>query len=49
MRIRWLRLPLVLGLALGAWIAAIDTTGDPATAWLLCGATLGAATLLARS
>jgi hypothetical protein len=39
----WL-LPLVLALAVGAWISAMDTTGDPATTWLLCGATALAAT-----
>lgn len=38
MRSLWL-LPLVLALAIGTWISAIDTTGEPITTWLLCGAT----------
>ena len=43
MRSLWL-LPLVLTLAIGTWISALDTTGDPSTTWLLCGATALAAT-----
>ena len=43
MRSLWL-LPLVLALAIGTWISAIDTTGDASTTWLLCGATALAAT-----
>ena len=42
MRSLWL-LPLVLALAIGSWISAIDTTGEPTTTWLLCGATALAA------
>ena len=38
MRSLWL-LPVVLALAIGTWISALDTTGDPSTTWLLCGAT----------
>jgi hypothetical protein len=40
----WL-LPLVLALALGAWLSAIDTTGDSATTWFLCAAAALAATV----
>ena len=38
MRSLWL-LPVVLALAIGTWISALDTTGDPSTTCLLCGAT----------
>ena len=43
MRSLWL-VPLVLALAVGTRISALDTTGDPTTTWLLCGATALAAT-----
>jgi hypothetical protein len=46
MRGLWLQLPIVLALALGSWLSAMDATGDPATTWLLCSVTAGAALFL---
>ena len=35
MRALWLQLPIVVFLALAAWISGIDATGDPIVTWWL--------------
>ena len=39
-RALWLQLPIVVFLALAAWISGIDTTGDPTVTWWLWAATV---------
>lgn len=46
MRALWLQLPIVVVLALAAWISAIDATGDPDATWLLCAAAVFAGSFL---
>ena len=46
MRSSWLLLPLVLVLALGAWISGLDTTGDPGVTWLLGAGAFAAASVV---
>jgi hypothetical protein len=45
----WLQIPIVLGLALAAWISGMDANGSPVETSLLWGAaTLAGAHLLIR-
>lgn len=46
MRAWWLLLPIVVVLAICAWISGLNTTGDPSTTVMLWLATLTGATFL---
>lgn len=46
MRAWWLLLPIVVVLAISAWISGMDSTGDPSTTWLLWAATAAAGAVL---
>jgi hypothetical protein len=49
MRAWWLLLPIVIVLAISAWISGMDPIGDASTTWLLWTATVTAATFLVFS
>ena len=46
MRVWWLLLPIIVVLAISAWISGMDPIGDSSTTWLLWAATLTAASFL---
>ena len=49
MRAWWLLLPIMIALAISAWISGMDPIGDAATTWLLWAATVTAASFLVFS